>query len=62
MTGEKIVGYDIIVQSTINKLSERINERIKEGWQPQGGFIADNGFYAQAVIKIEVPLDFKNYK
>ena len=52
--------YEIICEPNPNKLTVRVNERIRTGWKPIGGVCASNWFvdgdgvnceYCQALIK-----------
>lgn len=43
--------YSVVVSSILRILIEQVNEKLKDGWKPQGGlmFIDDN--YFQAMFK-----------
>ncbi len=44
--------YRIISERTPEKLVERVNEAIQEGWKPQGHFIFAFGYgFNQAMIR-----------
>ena len=47
--------YRILTSTNEKKLEERVNALLKEGWRPQGGFMAVDGssswYYWQAMIK-----------
>jgi len=50
--GEDLMEYTVVVGSTIEKIIERVNELIVEGWQPLGG-IGINGNYYQAMTRVK---------
>lgn len=47
--------YDIIMETTPHKLITSVNEKLKEGWKPQGGIAlilhSTHEYYLQAIIK-----------
>lgn len=53
----KIIDYYIAYATRLRSLEKRVNEYIKDGWQPLGGHVIgyreDGLFYSQVVVKYE---------
>lgn len=51
------MNYEIFIKITPQDLEEKVRERIKAGWVPQGGVVyqdetdREGSFWAQAMIK-----------
>lgn len=47
--------YSVLKSADLERLANKVNEAIAEGWRPQGG-IAHNGhsLWAQALVKNDV--------
>jgi hypothetical protein len=43
--------YAVIVSSSLTRLLEDVNTKLKDGWNPQGGLMFVNDNYFQAIIK-----------
>ena len=50
--GEDLMEYTVVVGSSIEKLIEKVNKLIVEGWKPLGG-IGINGKYYQAMTRVK---------
>lgn len=51
------IQYNIISESSIEKLNETVQSKIDQGWLPQGGVTVANAtkiVFAQAMVKEEV--------
>ena len=47
----KIMEYTVVVSSILRILIEQVNEKLKDGWKPQGGLIYKGDNYFQAMFK-----------
>lgn len=54
MVNEAIIDYDILQEKNIRDLIKRVNEGIKNGWQPVRGFYRNTsaGEYWQTMVKM----------
>lgn len=43
--------YTVVVSSILRILVEQVNEKLKEGWKPQGGLMFKDDNYFQAMFK-----------
>jgi len=43
--------YTIVYGETMESLSNKVNQYISEGWQPQGGLVIEMGIMYQALVK-----------
>ncbi len=43
--------YRVIYAGAVHALMDQVNELIKFGWEPQGGFMKDGLSYYQAMVK-----------
>lgn len=48
--------YQVVEAISVGTLVQRVNEELKNGWQPQGGIYVllgrNHNFYLQAVIRV----------
>lgn len=55
----KIVDYVVLFQQSPVMMDQAVKNRIKDGWQPQGGVAcAENGWFAQAMVKYAEEVTF----
>ncbi len=43
--------YTVVISSILRILIEQVNEKLKDGWKPQGGLKFKDGNYFQAMFK-----------
>lgn len=43
--------YDVIRKRCFRRLVTVVNDKLQDGWHPQGGFCCDGRWYYQAIIK-----------
>ncbi|HEY5123666.1 MAG TPA: DUF1737 domain-containing protein [Ignavibacteria bacterium] len=51
--GRKIIEYKVIEKCDLKELVERVNDLIKNGWEPFGGIASEGveGDFCQAMVK-----------
>jgi len=55
---DRIVEYDVVCSSWSSEMGEKVNKKIKEGWQPYGSLTCkQNGDVYQAIVKYEDPTE-----
>lgn len=43
--------YRVLMDNSLQKIVEKVNQAIKDGWKPLGGVSADDGWFYQAITK-----------
>lgn len=43
--------YSVVVSPVLRMLIEEVNEKLKDGWKPQGGLMFKEDNYFQAIFK-----------
>lgn len=43
--------YIVIYGESLKSFEEKVNEKLAEGWKPQGGLTFTSGFFYQAMLK-----------
>jgi hypothetical protein len=51
--------YDVICDLSLDRLTTAVNEKLRQGWEVQGGPFQHSGCICQAVIRTK-PLMFEN--
>ena len=54
MIKEERMKYTIVIASSDIALTEKVNDYIREGWEPLGGYQRHAGYSGQAMIKEKV--------
>jgi hypothetical protein len=50
----QIIEYIVVKAGRAERLAEKVNELIREGWQPQGGLDFEKNFgLRQAMVKVK---------